>query len=377
MDNKDLQFIEDQIGYTFKNRDLLQQAFVRRSYAKENGGEDNEVLEFIGDKALDLVVVKLLTDKFGYFVSECDDFDSENDFDEFACEYREGKLTELKKRLVEKKMLAHRIDMLELAEYLIMGKGDRNNNIAEQDSVKEDLFEAIIGAVVLDSKIESKWNLEEIESVVRYMLMPEEQLSSDSTANYVQLIQDWSLKEYDQLPNIRTTGSSYYDETSLLRRSNEIRSTPKRDNGVFAINVQEYPKTHFCSRLTFPDFEKVFIGYGRSKNDARKDVCELAYNFLEEHDMLHTIRDEIENPNRDEAIGQLEILARRGYFSIPSYDFSQQHDDNGNPIWKAECHIEEYDTYYWATSSSKKAAKKDSAYEMLLYALGYEEDENE
>ena len=40
MEQKDLTFIQDQIGYNFRNLDLLQQAFVRRSYAKEQGGED-------------------------------------------------------------------------------------------------------------------------------------------------------------------------------------------------------------------------------------------------------------------------------------------------------------------------------------------------
>ena len=39
MDAKDISFIQDQIGYNFKNTDLLQQAFVRRSYSHENGGE--------------------------------------------------------------------------------------------------------------------------------------------------------------------------------------------------------------------------------------------------------------------------------------------------------------------------------------------------
>lgn len=44
MGNDDFRFIQDQIAYNFKNLDLLQQAFVRSSYSKENGGEDNEVL---------------------------------------------------------------------------------------------------------------------------------------------------------------------------------------------------------------------------------------------------------------------------------------------------------------------------------------------
>ena len=52
MDNQDLEHIQQVIGYRFQNWDLLQQAFVRRSYSEENGGENNEVLEFIGDSPI-------------------------------------------------------------------------------------------------------------------------------------------------------------------------------------------------------------------------------------------------------------------------------------------------------------------------------------
>ena len=60
MKKNDIIFIQDQIGYCFKNTDLLHQAFVRRSYSVENGSENNEVLEFIGDKVLDFITVKIL-----------------------------------------------------------------------------------------------------------------------------------------------------------------------------------------------------------------------------------------------------------------------------------------------------------------------------
>ena len=61
MDKKlGFEMVQGQIGYKFKNIDLLNQAFTRRSYTEENGGENNEILEFIGDKALDLAVVKVL-----------------------------------------------------------------------------------------------------------------------------------------------------------------------------------------------------------------------------------------------------------------------------------------------------------------------------
>ena len=45
MKQEDLTFIQNQVGYNFKNPDLLQQAFIRRSYSKEYGGEYNEILE--------------------------------------------------------------------------------------------------------------------------------------------------------------------------------------------------------------------------------------------------------------------------------------------------------------------------------------------
>ena len=70
MENNDLIFIQDQIGYKFKNVNLLIQAFTRRSYVMEKGGEDNEVLEFIGDRALEIAVVKILIEKYSNFDNE-------------------------------------------------------------------------------------------------------------------------------------------------------------------------------------------------------------------------------------------------------------------------------------------------------------------
>ena len=196
MDKKDLQFIQAQIGYNFQNSDLLQQAFVRRSYAKEYGGEDNEVLEFIGDKVLDLIVVKLLAEKYGCFISDYNDFDPNKEFDEFSCDKNEAELTELKKKLVQKKTLADRITNLDLADYLIMGNGDIQKNINQEMSVKEDLFEAIIGAVALDSD----WNMESLQDVIEIMLNPDSYFDEDQEDNYVGLIQEWTLKRYGMVP---------------------------------------------------------------------------------------------------------------------------------------------------------------------------------
>lgn len=360
MDAKDISFIQDQIGYNFKNTDLLQQAFVRRSYSHENGGENNEVLEFIGDKVLDFIVVKLLSDKFGYTKGELDDFDSENDWDEYACDYCENKLTEIKKQLVQKQNLATCIDELGLAEYLIMGKSDQKQHADEQPSVKEDLFEAILGAVAIDCN----WDIEKLQDTVELMLKPETTLEEGNEDNYVALIQDWCSKETGNIPLYHFEEGSY--QATWYMPFDGI------SQNCNVLGSHEYNElmtsTHRCL-LKITDDTPVFRGFGKSKSEARKNVCRLAYEWLDKNDRLHTIRNELENPNRNEAIGQLEILARRGYFTLPTYEFEQEHDENGNPVWTAKCYIDEAEYYFDATSSSKKEAKKDAAFEMLKYVL--------
>lgn len=351
MEKEDFIFIQDQIGYNFQNTDLLQQAFIRRSYSKEYGGEDNEVLEFIGDKVLDLIVVKLLTEKYGCFIGDYEDFNPNEEFDEFVCSKNEADLTELKKKLVQKKTLAERIDVLNLSDYLIMGNSDIQNNINEEISVKEDLFEAIIGAVALDSD----WDMEELQDVVQIMLDPDSYFKDDMDVNYVELIQEWTLKRYGMLPR-------YHFEkaypAALLTNLATI-SSPYNGN----------PELKHTCLLKLGKLDKIFRSFGTSKNEARKAVCALAYQVLERNNMLLSIRDEIPNPNINDAISQLEILARRGYFSIPYYEFEQKYDTEGNPVWNCVCHITDISKHFCAKSSSKKSAKKQAAYQMLKYTL--------
>ena len=353
MDQKELSFIQNQIGYTFNNADLLQQAFVRRSYSKENGGEDNEVLEFIGDKVLDFIVVKILTEEFGYYTSECEDYNPDEDFNEFISEHQENKLTEIKKKLVQKSTLANCIDNLGLANYLIMGNGDINNNVQESCSVKEDLFEAIIGAVALDCD----WAINILEDTIEVMLNPDE-IIYDEDINYVAQIQEWSLNNSGTIPMY------YYEKTSM-----QATWYLKHEMCIYSKAEQD---TQFFCELQFVGVNYHFVGYGRSKSIARMNACELAYNYLEKHGMLSTIQNELDNPSREMAINQLEILARRGYFSIPEYYFIEEYDKRGNPIWRCECHIKEKDIFCWSKSNSKKNAKKDAAYEMLIEVLDLE-----
>lgn len=361
MDNRDLQVIQDRIGYEFHNTDLLQQAFIRKSYAQENGGEHNEILEFIGDKVLDIVIVKFLAEKYGYYCHDCDNFDQKNDFDEFCCERTEGQLTELKKALVRKETLSEVIENLQLNQYLIVGRGDEKKEVFNEKSVKEDLFEAIIGAVALDSN----WNWSEIRGTIEYMLEPERRLDERCDDNYVELIQKWSLRKCNELPYIH---SEHYNRGEIIYLNQKVVRERK-----FLTSCGGRAETCFRSELRLQTVNVRFINYGASKSEARMNVCELAYHYLEENHLLFSIRDEIDAPDKEKAINQLEILARRGYFSIPTYDFEKTYDRNGNPIWECTCRIEEYDEIYSAVASSKKEAKKLAALKMLCCVI--EEDD--
>lgn len=343
MDRNDISTIQKIIGYEFHNRDLLQQAFIRRSYSKENGGENNEVLEFIGDKVLDLVVVKILSEEFGSII--------DGDFHEFASEYQENKLTEIKKHLVEKDTLANCIDDLGLADYLIMGEGDRKNHVENSPSVMEDLFEAILGAVAIDSN----YDLKALQDVIELMLNPEA-LIFDDEINYIQEVQDWSLRRTGELPEreFKENYGFYTMSPGLLNPHAPMM------NEKFTCYVQV-------------DGVKKAVGHGTSKVKAHEEAAKAIYDYLDDNNMLYTIQDEIDEPSLNMAINQLETLARRGYFSLPEYTAEEHHDENGNPFWHVECHIDEVEYYFDADSSSKKQAKKQAAYDMLMYVLDEED----
>lgn len=352
MEENDLRFIQDQIGYNFRNLDLLQQAFVRRSYSNENGGQNNEVLEFIGDKVLDYVVVQLLCSEYGRITEE-------EEWHEYVCQYTEGQLTEKKKRLVEKSYLAKRIQMLDLEPYLIMGKNDRNQGVQNEESVQEDLFEAILGAIAIDSN----WDAKVLKDAVEIMLNPDENTEDDE--NYVALIQEWTLRDSGMIPLYHYEERSY---SSVLCYSDFNGITQHASNWKEQNELQQC-RYACCLKICDDDDIPNFRAFGRSKSLARKAVCKMAYEYLEKNNLLFTIRDEIEEPCKEQAINQLEILARRGYFELPTYDFSQSYDENGNPIWCSKCMISGKNKFFKAKSSSKKEAKKQAAFKMLQYVL--------
>ena len=134
--------IERVIGYKFKDKTLLTQAFTRTSFCNEAHGDyqSNEVLEFLGDSVLSCAIItRLVCDlaqRYEYGIKT---------------KLGEGDFTNIKSRLSDKSNLSRSMARLGLQKHLIMGEGDAKLGIENEPSVMEDLFESIIGAIYLDS----------------------------------------------------------------------------------------------------------------------------------------------------------------------------------------------------------------------------------
>ncbi len=130
---KNLSELEKKIGVVFKNKDLLQQALVHRSYINENRDfrlDHNERLEFLGDAVLELV-------------------STENLYKNFP-NHPEGDLTNFRAALVNGKMLAKISGDLGVEEYLMMSKGEKKDTGRARQYLLANALEAIIGAIYLD-----------------------------------------------------------------------------------------------------------------------------------------------------------------------------------------------------------------------------------
>ena len=173
--NDHIEEVQQKISYWFNNLDLLFQAFTRSSYSTQYGGENNEVLEFLGDRVLDYYVVKVMADRYGYTKSQLNYYNPDKDDDEFCIKAHrnEQSFTELKKEIVSNATLAKLIDKLGFAKYMFLGDSDIDNKVWKNEKAKADLFEAILGAIAIDCN----WNPDELQNSVEFMLNIEDFLA--------------------------------------------------------------------------------------------------------------------------------------------------------------------------------------------------------
>jgi ribonuclease-3 len=128
----DLSQLSARLGYAFTDISLLETAMHHRSWNAENdGGESNERLEFLGDAVLGWVVADIVYTQHS--------------------DLPEGKLTDLRKSVVNANALAEVAADLGIGEHLMLGKGEDTAGGREKTSILSDALEAVIGAVYIDA----------------------------------------------------------------------------------------------------------------------------------------------------------------------------------------------------------------------------------
>src|SRR5882724_9574459 len=137
--SSDLEILEQALGHTFRNRELLERALTHKSRIYEKAAEgqcatDNEQLEFLGDAILGFVVSECLVRRYA--------------------SYPEGRLSKLKAHLVSAARLYEVAQGLCLGNFLFLGRGEEMSGGREKRALLSDAVEALIAALYLDAGLD-------------------------------------------------------------------------------------------------------------------------------------------------------------------------------------------------------------------------------
>ena len=300
---------------------------------------DNERLEFIGDSILGMIIAKLLAKRYqSPIFNHYQNIEYHNTFD---CELDESELSEMKINFVKKSSLAQVIGELGLENHLRMSNGDMSRKIYEEASVKEDLFEAIIGAIAIDSN----WDMPTLERVVSKLIDVDKRLECGfaDEPDYEKLLREWfELKKMELV--FEKVNSDLFDLDCCYS---------------------------VCLGSDF--LEQKVYGYGKTPKEAHRMLARRAVKFMETCESRATkVFKTIGEIDFNRAINQLQELYQKKVIPEPKYTFKQMGtSDTGNPFWECVCtipgilrnnggYIEE----------SKSEAKKCAAFDALNYLVG-------
>ncbi len=164
--------LEKNLGFTFKDQSLLQQALTHRSYLNENPDwtlPHNERLEFLGDAVLELVVTDHLYHHYPL---------------------PEGELTNLRASIVRGEMLARVAEELALDHYMLMSRGERKDTGKARQYILANAVEALIGALYLDQGYQAAAEVIEWLIIVKLTGVVAAGLHIDTKSRFQELAQE-------------------------------------------------------------------------------------------------------------------------------------------------------------------------------------------
>lgn len=219
------------IDVRFHDPAVLRQALTHRSFVYDNNGDasqSNERMEFLGDSVLGLVVNARLYQLFPH--------------------HREGTLTQMKSLLVSEAVLSKMARSMNLGRYLFLSAAESEAGGRDRSSILADAFEAVIGAIYLDSGIEAAGRFCE-----SHLLRDAGAIVRDrSNRNYKSLLQEYAQGYYKTHPRYRVTDEEGPDHEKVFQ-------------------VEVFVGNTLMGR-----------GSGKNKKDAEQDAAADAIHHLEE-----------------------------------------------------------------------------------------------
>ena len=214
------QILEKKIKIKFKNKDLLIKSLTHKSFNKE---DNNEKIEFLGDRVLGLVIAKKLL--------------------EIYPNEKEGILDKKFAALVNKKTCLEIAKKLELQKFILTFNLSYKTKIIE-DKVLADSCEALLGAIYLDRGFST------VEKIILDLWSTQIKQSVITQIDAKTKLQEFSLKTFKKLPTYKI-----------------ISNTGPRHKPLFKVAVKL-------------DNTKFFISNGKSKKEAEQNAAELCLNNI-------------------------------------------------------------------------------------------------
>lgn len=319
--------IQGIINYHFINENLLRQAFTRRAFQIEYKLSGcNEELEFIGDSILSLFVTKEMMKHFSCTFTS-------NTEAPFKADYDEGEFSRLKSRFVCKEYLSSRCEELGLDKYILYGTGEEKN-----ESAKEDVIEAIIGAVAIDSN----WNSDALEEVIDRLIKIQVS-NNDVRSSYYEILNAWHQRHFGCMP-----------EYEIYKRAGKSQDLERVYDCVIKFDIPDNDKGIHT--------RKVFNNEGKTRSQARERAAGLAYDFLVKNGLWINLKDANVVPDCDNSINQLQEMYQKGYIEKTEYVFEEE-----SRQWR--CTAKVNNITGTGVAGSKVQAKKMAAYETVIHLL--------
>jgi ribonuclease-3 len=185
--------IEEKLGYSFKNQELLLLSFIHRSFVNEYktlASQHNERLEFLGDSVLGLIVSAYLYHRLPT--------------------HPEGQLSQLRSKLVDAPSCANYLQKLDLSSYILLGRGEVSTGRTKV-SILADVFEAIIGAIYLDGGMDLAKSF-----LICHFETDFETVIGSPPRNYKAELQDYSQKKFQKTPTYQVVQETGPDHAKIF-----------------------------------------------------------------------------------------------------------------------------------------------------------------